>query len=95
MAIREHDADPRDAKLSWLTPRRIALGALAIVAILASPLLVVYEFVLGLALVAGGFIARLVQRSSTERNVRAVGVALLAGPVAYALAAIPAQLFDW
>jgi chromate transport protein ChrA len=95
MAIGERDADPQLVRMSLLTPRRIALGAIAIVAILLSPLLVVYEFVVGLALVVGGFIARLIQRSPTERNVRAAGVALLAGPVAYALAAIPAQLFNW
>ncbi|MGH2779157.1 MAG: hypothetical protein ACRDJB_10990 [Actinomycetota bacterium] len=95
MARTEHGANQQVVSASWLTPRRIGLGALAVVAVLVSPILVVYEFVVGLALVGGGFIARLIQRSPTERNVRAVGLALLAGPVAYALAWFPAQLFNW
>ena len=95
MARTEHGANQQVVSESWLTPRRIGLGALAVVAILVSPILVVYEFVVGLALVGGGFIARLIQRSPTERNIRAIGLALLVGPVAYALAAILAQLFNW
>jgi hypothetical protein len=95
MARTEHGADPRVVSPSWLTPRRIALGALAILAVLVSPILVVYEFVLGLALVAGGLLARLIRRSPRERNARAVGLAVLAGPVAYALAWILGQLFNW
>lgn len=99
MARTEHGADPHvmspSSRVSWLTPRRMGLGALAAVAILVSPILVVYEFVLGLALVVAGYVARAIQRGPTETTVRAVGFALLAGPVAYALAWFPAQLFNW
>ena len=95
MARTEHGTDLPVASLSWFSRRRIALGALAILAVLLSPILVVYEFVLGLALVVGGLLVRLIRRSPTDRNLSAVGVALLAGPAAYALASIPAQLFGW
>ncbi|MDQ4059124.1 MAG: hypothetical protein M3124_08380 [Actinomycetota bacterium] len=95
MARTEHVANPQDANVSWLSPRRIALRVLGILAVILSPILVVYEFVLGLALVAGGILARHIHRSPTDRSLSAVGVALLAGPAAYTLAWLLAQLFNW
>ena len=70
-----------------LSRRRIGLGALALISLLVSPALVVYEFLLSVALLAAVPIARHV-RSDPEvgGTARAVGAALLAGPVAYAVA---------
>lgn len=91
-----HKSNPQGLALSGLGPRRIALGALALISILVSPALVVYELLLGLALVAVGYGARLVRSGSlAERKVEAIGMALLAGPVAYAIAWPLAEVFDW
>lgn len=79
----------------WLTPRRTALGLLAIAAIVLSLALVVYEFVLGVALVGAGYALRLSRRGGAEVTMRAVGLALLAGPAAYAAVALVAALFNW
>jgi len=80
---------------AWLTPRRTALGLLAIAAIVLSPALVVYEFVLGVALVGAGYALRLSRRGGAEDPMRAVGFALLAGPAAYAAVALVAAFFNW
>jgi hypothetical protein len=68
---------------------------LAITAIVLSPALVIYEFVLGLALVGAGYALRLSRRGEAEATMRAVGLALLAGPAAYATVAAIAALFNW
>jgi hypothetical protein len=82
--------------VSLSTPSRIALGTLAIISILVSPALVVYEFLLGLVLVVAGYAARLVRSGPlTERRVETIGFALLAGPLVYAIAWPLAELFNW
>jgi len=68
---------------------------LAITAIVLSPALVIYEFVLGVALVGAGYVLRLSRRGGAETTIRAVGLALLAGPAAYAAVAPIAALFNW
>lgn len=91
-----HKSRPQSLALSRLGPRRIGLGALALISILLSPALVVYELLFGLALVAVGYVARLVRSESlTERKIEAIGTALLAGPVAYTVAWLLAEVFDW
>ena len=80
---------------AWLTARRTALWVLAITAIVLSPALVVYEFVFGVALVGSGYALRLSRRGGAEVTMRAVGLALLAGPAAYAVVALVAALFNW
>ena len=82
--------------MSWLGPRRSALGGLAIGSILLSPLLVVYEFVLGLGLVIAGYARRMIRASSVGApGLEVYGIALLVGPLVYALAWMLGGLFDW
>lgn len=100
MAETEHNSNPQGMRsalvVPWLNPRRLGLGALAIVSILASPVLVVYEFVLGLVLVIVGYAARLVRSDPlTGRNVGAIGMALLIGPLVYTIAWLLGGLFNW
>jgi len=81
--------------VAGLNPRRIGLGALAIVSIVASPALVVYEFFLGIVLAVANLVTRRVRPSHlVGRNVGAIGMALLAGPVAYAIAWALAEWFN-
>jgi hypothetical protein len=82
--------------LRWLGPRRVALTGLAVVSILVSPLLVVYEFVVGLVLVIVGTTLRLIRPDSHARpGAEVYGIALLAGPLVYLLAWMLGGLFDW
>ena len=91
-----HRMNPRSLSLPSLSRRRVALGVLAIMSILASPALVVYEFILGLALVVFGYAARLVRPGSVaERRTETIGLALLAGPFVYSIAWMLAELFHW
>jgi hypothetical protein len=82
---------------SWLGPRRVALTVLVAASILLSPLLVVYEFVVGLVLVIAGYALPLMKRGGSRAgpNVEVYGIALLAGPLVYALAWMLGGLFDW
>ena len=69
---------------------------MALISILVSPALVVYELLLGLALIAVGYGARLVRSDSlAERKIEAIGMALLAGPLVYTVAWPLAELFNW
>jgi hypothetical protein len=80
----------------WLGPRRVALIGLAFASILLSPLLVVYEFVVGLVLVIVGSTLRLMRPGSqTGPDLRVYGIALLAAPLVYLLAWMLGGLFDW
>lgn len=95
-----HSSDPRNMGFSmpqaWLSPRRIGFGVLAIISILTSPAVVVYQLLLGLTLVAAGYVARRARPDPLAgTTVRAVGIALLAGPVAYIFAWVLAELFNW
>jgi uncharacterized membrane protein len=77
-------------------PSRVGLGALVIASVILSPILVVYEFVLGFALVISGQVARFVRPNSSARaKIQIIGLALLAGPIAYAIAWLLGLWFDW
>jgi hypothetical protein len=81
---------------SSLGPRRVAPIGLAVVSILVSPLLVVYEFVVGLVLVIVGTTLRLIRPGShAGPGAEVFGIALLAGPLVYLLAWMLGGLFDW
>jgi hypothetical protein len=81
---------------SWLGPRRLVLTGLAFASILLSPLLAVYEFVVGLVLVIVGGALRLMRPGSqTGPDLGVYGSALLAGPLVYLLAWMLGGLFDW
>jgi hypothetical protein len=81
---------------SRLAPRRVALIGLAVVSILVSPLLVVYEFVVGLVLLIVGTTLRLIRPGSHAGPGAAIyGIALLAGPLVYLLALMLGGFFDW
>jgi hypothetical protein len=83
-------------RVPWLSPIRVGLGVLVIASVILSPVLVVYEFVLGLALALAGYVARLARpRSSAGNRIGIIGLALLAGPMAYLLAWPLAFWFDW
>jgi hypothetical protein len=74
----------------------VGLGVLAIASVMLSPVLVVYEFVFGLALALTGCIARLTRpTSSTGTRIGIIGLVLLAGPIAYLLAWPLSLWFDW
>jgi hypothetical protein len=80
----------------WLTPGRMGVVVLVIASVILSPLLVVYEFVLGLALLIACYIARFARPNSpTGTNIRTIGLALLAGPLAYAIAWPLGIWFNW
>jgi hypothetical protein len=71
----------------WLTPGRMGVVVLVMASVILSPLLVVYEFVLGLALVISGYIARFARPNSPAvTHIRTIGLVLLAGPLAYTIA---------
>jgi hypothetical protein len=81
---------------SWLGPRSVALAVLAVASILLSPLLVVYEFVVGLVLMIVGSTLRLMKPGfQTSPDLGVYGIALLAGPLVYLLAWMLGRLFDW
>ena len=81
---------------SWLGPRRVALTVLVAASILLSPLLVVYEFVVGTVLLIVGSTLRLMKPGSqTGPDLGVNGIALLAGPLVYLLAWVLGGLFDW
>lgn len=80
---------------SWFSRRGFGLGALAIISVLASPAAAVYELFLGLSLVVTGYVARRVPaRPLVGTTVKSVGMALLAGPVAYVIAWLLVELFN-
>jgi len=66
------------------------LAGVAVIAVLTSPLLAVYELLLAVALIVVGATVGRHRRRDTVR----IGVAILAGPVAYAMAWLSVQLFD-
>lgn len=91
-----HRSKPQGMGRARLGPRRVALGALALISILVSPAFVVYELLLGLALVVAGYGARVIRSDSlAERKVEFIGLALLAGPLVYTIAWLLVELFNW
>jgi hypothetical protein len=80
--------------VAWPPSRRV--DALAVASILLSPLLVVYEFVVGLVLLIVGSTHRLMRPGSqTGPDLGVYGIALLAGPLVYLLSWMLGGLFNW
>jgi hypothetical protein len=68
---------------------RILVIAVAVVSMLASPILAVYELFLGLILVIMS-----VAQPGKGKSAMLIGLSVLAGPAAYTMAWVSVRLFD-
>lgn len=81
---RSVSGDPR-------TPlQRVVVAVIALASVVASPILAVYELIIGLVVVV---VAAALRRPESRRAVH-IGFALLAGPTAYAMAWLFVRVFD-